>query len=912
MKSLLTIICIGISIFSTAQTDLNIIWQKDFATNIGPSRMEFIRVKALANGSFVGGMRSSEDNLLMYAAFYSTSGTLVWDLTIPSADIAWVNFVDVDANGNFYIGGIESKNGNYRTSQTHIAKIDANGNLLWHKIISEGLTTTEAYNMKLVGNYLYLCGDLDSTNYNIAWLAKFDLSGDEVWKKTFDSGGEVYFDNLTVDNSGNITLSGAADYGYRYLAVQYNASGNINWQYPSTLTGNFEQYFTSISQDDAGNIYLLGTEEGSSSFDFEITTTKLNSSGSLIWSKSYTTGDGYSTEIRLGPNGNLHVFASTEDNFDDSIAVLKYDTSGTLLWLTKYSINASSYGNGGLIDASGNIYMNAMESDSVGFVKLDASGAILAKTTYSTDEIYDFYDYSIQGNSLLVAGKINNPKDAKLIALQTGNLSENFNITESGSRQHLMVPSAITSDTNSVWFTSIADDGDSCNYYITKLDNAGNQVWQSKDRYRCINSEFKHLEHDANGNIIAVFFNKEITTVYKTALVKYDAQGNKLFSIDIDSTGTFEVEALAIGANGEIFICGANTVEREMFVSKYTSNGAHVWSETYQSPNTSFPVAVPLGIKISPQGKLAIIAIHRGTNNVNNLHIFQYSDAGSLEWHYDVDDISGNLTSLDGFEIESNGDITVLGVSGIGFYVLAKYDSGGNELWRDKGVLPSGTTSQSMAIDESGNVYSAFSSPDNFKIKKHDASGNFLKEKIYSLSSAGSFAYPHGLVFTNNQLVAMGNYDVQTYSGKLFEMLIDKELDSITVLKHELEVGYFAGYSHNGKGRIYELLRIPTYQGASLFYTSVKKVGLGVGNEPVAIANTDLSKNKLSLYPNPADDQLYLSTQESGEFKIYNLQGQLLLKELISSADNSIDIQNIIPGIYIWQMNNNQGKLIVR
>ncbi len=44
--------------------------------------------------------------------------------------------------------------------------------------------------------------------------------------KDFDPGGEAYFNDVTIDGSGNVTTAGAADYGERYLAVQYNSSGN--------------------------------------------------------------------------------------------------------------------------------------------------------------------------------------------------------------------------------------------------------------------------------------------------------------------------------------------------------------------------------------------------------------------------------------------------------------------------------------------------------------------------------------------------------------------------------------------------------------------------------------------------------------------------------------------------------------
>ena len=344
-----------------------------------------------------------------------------------------------------------------------------------------------------------------------------------------------------------------------------------------------------------------------------------------------------------------------------------------------------------------------------------------------------------------------------------------------------------------------------------------------------------------------------------------------------------------------------------MFVSKYSSTGTRVWRKFYQSPYASFPVSVPLAMSVSPQGKIVILAYHRGTNNVNDLHIFQYADDGTLAWHKDVDNASGNLVILNGFEIESNGDIVVFGTSGGGRYVLKKYDSGGNEKWSDKGILSSRTSSQSV-IDDSGNIYTAFSSPDGLIIKKYDENGNFLLQKSHSFTSPGSFFIPRALIAMNSQIVVLGQHIYEALTTIPFEMLLDEQLNEVSSTIHYSEHGDFVDYSVNESGDIYELWQIPTYKGAYIYYSSVKKLT----SDPVGISDLDSPNDIIHLYPNPAYDQLYLTTEKNGEFRIYNVYGQLVLTELITSPHSFIDIQKIKPGIYIWRMNNKQGKLIIK
>lgn len=908
MKFLLTIIYVGISFLLSAQFGVQSVWKKDFAKNVGPSEIEFIGVKATPTGSFVGGTRSTDDGLFMYAAFYSTTGALMWNTDIPTTDRAWVNFVDADALGNFYIGGVETIGGNYNVRQVHIAKIDGNGNVMWHQVYAGNNSEAESYSMKVAGDHLYLCGDQKSTNYAVAWVGKYDLDGNQVWAKTFDPGRGAYFNDITIDASGNVTAAGAADYGERYLAVQYNSSGNKNWEYPSSLTGDFDQYYSGLTHDSTGNIYLAGTEETGSSFDFDITTTKLNSSGELVWSKSFSTGDGYSSEIRIGPDGNIHTFASTEDNFDDSAAVIKYDTSGTLLWDVKYAIERNTSGMGGRIDANGNIYMSASTLDSVGFVKLNASGTIVAKQTYSTDVIRYLYDYSLEGDALIAAGVSHNPNRGRIISLQTGDLSENYNKGASGEKLKMLTPHALTSDANSSWFSAVTNDEGTCEYYVTKLDNSGNVVWQAKDTYPGVNSDFSCLEHDGSGNVVGFYSNQKTAGNYISYLIKYDPMGDQLFKVMLDSVGAYEAKGLAIGTNGEIFISGLNNREKKMFVSKYTSSGTRIWRKFYQSPYASFPVSVPLAMNVSPQGKLVILAYHRGTNNVNDLHIFLYADDGSLEWHKDADNAAGNLVSLDGFEIESNGDIVVFGRSGNNAYVLKKYDSDGNEKWGDKEILTSGTSSQSMAIDDSGNIYTGYSSKNSLNIKKHDANGNFLLQKSHSFASPGFFFFPRAMVAMNSQIVVLGQHNYEPLASIPFEMLLDDQLNEVSSTIHYSEYGDFIDYSVDGAGSIYELWQIPTYKGAYIYYSGVKKLAL----DQVSFSDAESLDDIIHLYPNPAYDQLHLRTEEKGEFRIYNVRGQLVLNKQITSTHNSIDIQKIKPGMYVWRINNNQGKLIIK
>lgn len=139
-------------------------------------------------------------------------------------------------------------------------------------------------------------------------------------------------------------------------------------------------------------------------------------------------------------------------------------------------------------------------------------------------------------------------------------------------------------------------------------------------------------------------------------------------------------------------------------------------------------------------------------------------------------------------------------------------------------------------------------------------------------------------------------------------MLLDDQLNEVSSNIHYSEYGDFIDYSVDGAGSIYELWQIPTYKGAYIYYSGVKKLAL----DQVSFSDAESLDDIIHLYPNPAYDQLHLRTEEKGEFRIYNVRGQLVLNKQITSTHSSIDIQKIKPGMYVWRINNNQGKLIIK
>lgn len=80
--------------------------------------------------------------------------------------------------------------------------------------------------------------------------------------------------------------------------------------------------------------------------------------------------------------------------------------------------------------------------------------------------------------------------------------------------------------------------------------------------------------------------------------------------------------------------------------------------------------------------------------------------------------------------------------------------------------------------------------------------------------------------------------------------------------------------------------------------------GDGTSTSTLSINEVELTIINLKVYPNPASDYITISGLKKTEnYEIYNLIGQKIRKG-ITTNDESIDIQNLIKGIYLLKFEN--------
>ncbi len=76
----------------------------------------------------------------------------------------------------------------------------------------------------------------------------------------------------------------------------------------------------------------------------------------------------------------------------------------------------------------------------------------------------------------------------------------------------------------------------------------------------------------------------------------------------------------------------------------------------------------------------------------------------------------------------------------------------------------------------------------------------------------------------------------------------------------------------------------------------------------VSVTNNDIKS--FQLYPNPAQDVVYVNSDEPTSYQLFNLDGKLVKQgQAISSG---IDISRLVSGVYFFKMKNHTQKLIIK
>jgi gliding motility-associated-like protein len=313
--------------------------------------------------------------LLFFIAFKTSSQTIQWQNTIGGNDTDWADFIELTTDGNYISGGYSysnisrDKTENSRgASDFWLFKIDdISGSILWQKTIG-GNSTDYLIKAKetidggfILGGYSSsgISGEKseNSRGYDDYWVVKLDANRNVVWDKTYGGTGVDRLTSIIQTDDGGYLMGGTSDSNISgeksensrgdidMWVIKINSSGTIMWQ--KTFGGSAADLVESMLQTPNGDFILAGsshsnisgdkTENSRGSGDYWVL--KINSSGSIIWQKTIGGDNGdYAKSIVKTADGHYMIGGTSFSNIsgDKNQNTISYSDD---VWLIKLNDN---------------------------------------------------------------------------------------------------------------------------------------------------------------------------------------------------------------------------------------------------------------------------------------------------------------------------------------------------------------------------------------------------------------------------------------------------------------------------------------------------------------------------------------------------------------------------------------------
>jgi Tfp pilus assembly protein PilZ len=319
---------------------------------------------------------------------WDSAGNKIWTRQAGTSNADMGSGVAVDSSGNIYVTGYTTGrldgNTNAGSADIFLMKWDSAGNKIWTRQagtsnadMGSGVAVDSSGNIYVTG---YTTGGLDRNTHagkEDIFLIKFDRDGNKIWTKQTGTPSKDWSNEVAVDSSGNIYVTGLTWGGLNGNAnagsadiflIKYDSAGNKIW---TRQAGTSDADMGSgVAVDSSGNIYVIGATHGgfdgnTNAGSADIFLMKWDSAGNKIWTRQAGTSESeYVTGAAVDSSDNIYIAGWTSGRLDGNpnvgftdIFLMKYHSAGDRIWTRQVGTSEFDNGVGVAIDSSGNIYV---------------------------------------------------------------------------------------------------------------------------------------------------------------------------------------------------------------------------------------------------------------------------------------------------------------------------------------------------------------------------------------------------------------------------------------------------------------------------------------------------------------------------------------------------------------------------
>lgn len=457
--------------------------------------------------------------------------------------------------------------------------------------------------------------------------------------------------------------------------------------------------------------------------------------------------------------------------------------------------------------------------------------------------------------------------------------------------------------------TSIAYDNNN-SFYVTGTYSGnitiGNVTYETPETMsKCFLAKL-----DLNGNVI---WSKPLNYSGNTIL-KF--KGNNLYMAGIHSGDTFTIDNLTTPSVG--YTAVVNNMDK-IFVAKLDLSGNAIWlkSSTYTGTATISDYH-RLGTKVkalavdnlgnvyvagdifSRSSTFGSITITKTVTNANsNLFIVKYDSEGNVAWANTAPTNSAANSIVSDLATDSNNNIYLLGsiyssstnFGGIslnfpGNYgsFLVKYATGGSVIWAKAGKLASDAQPNTglgynffdrMYIDNDNNIHvtgifaNYINFGNNMVMQTTNWAGNLFSIKYDSNGNASDF------------------YKITEAANSRYSQILDVTGD----------IFYYTGYVGD---TTFVLGDVTITNGALNPQTYI-------GKRDKRLSIEEHSGNDFTIYPNPSQEQMYVSGLDGAEnkiFSVFDMTGKRIKSLESTNNITAIDVKDLAAGTYVLKIEN--------